>query len=473
MWRRASASTVAVAAVGKFNIIDTPKSTEGGWRRNISDDAKRVDGSRGLVNSGEKKGSVAAEVTPRQSNQVFITVFYPRLLAAYCLNPSSDDLPGDLSASNVTMYRSLLYSLSSYYPDVILIDLQRKPNVPVRRVSPHTGTSHICLSPTAVGNRLEIFSAAGEGRCGGGGEEVSSWLMALIISLSRDKIMNRAAATSSSPSKQYLFKLLGALVPYSTILPPPCIGYSTDVHSVVQLIQSPGLISPQQISKGDSPNCHLSLINVYDDSLRADLKPYYFDADSILSGFRCPLGVVVSMAVKACTDPDHLVRVPAVSFLGLLSPEQWKALSVTRSDSSHGNITHSCQGSDESHLIFEIHPPSTDADRFILEHSESTARAHVTSVISSLLQACGDSMGTVRVAGFKAFGDGTLNGALSLSPLFTPVLTSEEMDRGGNMRLPVGESGLGELSLDTMLTCLRKGCIDTKLAVSLFFYDFR
>ena len=76
-------------------------------------------------------------------------------------------------------------------------------------------------------------------------------------------------------------------------------------------------------------------------------------------------------------------------------------------------------------------------------------------------------MGTVRVAGFKAFGDGTLNGALSLSPLFTPILTSEEMDRGGDWRMPVGDSGLGELSLDNMLTCLRKGCIDTKLAVSL------
>lgn len=462
VWRRASATPATVEIPGK--TMDTIKSVEGGWRRNTLNGMRKPDDSRGPVNNVDKKGTSAVEVIIRMPKQIYLTVFLPRLVAAYCLNPSSGDV--GLNAAHLTIYRSLFYSLSSYYPDVVLIDLSRKQLVPTRRMSQHAGISpgFPCLIPE--GSQLEKYSFGGETV---GTEEETSWLVALILSLSREETVIRAAAPLN-PSKQFLYKVLGALVPHSFILPPPSITFMQSSPMKVIALQSPDQILSPYGPKSNSPTFSPSPSSSSSPSCGYSGSPTlnYIDADSILSGFKCPLGVVVSMAVRACSDPDHLVRVPAVSFLGLLSPEQWKALSVTCSVTSPIHVINSYV----SNLCPEKVPldhSSIDTHQLIPHHSGNTATAHVhvTSVIRSLLQACGDSMGTVRVAGFKAFGDGTLNGALSLSPLFTPILTSEEMDRGGDWRMPVGDSGLGELSLDNMLTCLRKGCIDTKLAVSL------
>ena len=112
----------------------------------------------------------------------------------------------------------------------------------------------------------------------------------------------------------------------------------------------------------------------------------------------------------------------------------------------------------------------------------------VSQVIECLLFACADSVGTVRVAGFKSFGDATLNGALSLSPLFLGGQTRGLGDGvegsfiygdgsvrkvGDTQRGPgVGTgSGVGSgvgagLCVGTVLKRLQQGCKDTKLAVS-------
>ena len=453
VWRRASATAATAETPGK--TIDTVKSVEGGWRRNTSNGVRKPE------DSVDKRGTLEAEVIIRMQKQIRLTVFLPRLIAAYCLNSSYGDV--GLNASHLTVYRSLLYSLSSYYPDVVLIDFSKKQLVPMRRMSLQAGISPVFPSLLPEGTQLEKYSFVGET---GGREDDTSWLVALILSLGREQTVNRAAATSLNPSKQFLYKILSALVPHSIILPHPFTTFMPSSPSKGIALQSLEQIPAHQSPKCDSPNftspSNSSPSCGYSSSQAVD----YMDADSFLSGFKCPLGFVVSMAVKACSDPDHLVRVPAVSFLGLLSPEQWKALSVTCSVTSSIHVTNSYVSSLCPEKVPSDHS-SIDTQQRLSYHGGNTAHVHVTSVISSLLQACGDSMGTVRVAGFKAFGDGTLNGALSLSPLFTPVLTSEEMNRGGDWRMPVGDSGHGELSLDNMLTCLRKGCIDTKLAVSL------
>jgi hypothetical protein len=114
-----------------------------------------------------------------------------------------------------------------------------------------------------------------------------------------------------------------------------------------------------------------------------------------------------------------------------------------------------------------------------LESSDSNPKHVLVSVldlIEHLLLSCKDTVGTVRIAGYKAIGDSILNGAMAL-PLRLEVRHSSHMSEGGKQASnmirrgetmsPVNEDDISDVNLVVLevLSSLQKGCKDSKLAV--------
>jgi hypothetical protein len=113
--------------------------------------------------------------------------------------------------------------------------------------------------------------------------------------------------------------------------------------------------------------------------------------------------------------------------------------------------------------------------------SDSNPKHVVVSALDMmehLLLLCKDTVGTVRIAGYKAIGDSILNGAMAL-PLRLETTYRSTMNEGGiqsndmirrvETTSPIYEDEIREVNsliLD-VLSSLQKGCKDSKLAVSV------
>lgn len=97
-------------------------------------------------------------------------------------------------------------------------------------------------------------------------------------------------------------------------------------------------------------------------------------------------------------------------------------------------------------------------------------------MMENLLLSCNDTVGTVRIAGYKAIGDSILNGAMALplqlensyrSIVNEGGIQSNDMIRRVEMTSPIYQDDIrkvNSLILD-VLSSLQKGCKDSKLAV--------
>ena len=479
-WRRASGS-------GGAQLTITPKKQEA----NPWDDVRDFKGQNTQTHISDTAALPSSTSIPVTST--VITVSYPRLLGAFCLDLSdvsgvgvgSGQTAGHVSPA-AAMYRNLLFFLSAVYPSSVL-------------------DSQNVKDAEYISAQRPISSPA----------KFPNWLSVVVVSFNRDNSVSTRAATNANSTKQFLFKLLSALIPHATLLPPPPslslplpLSSSASVSTIAAVVPththtytSPcpsqsitptsnpittSTITSTSTSISTSRLPALSIMvpnhtaNTYPLGLSGIIGPgplspgnNYFsphgsstphnefqnpDTSYILSGFELSLGNIVNTIVRACSDTDHQVRVQAVTVLGLLNPEQWRALS------------------------------SADSTLDVRTDTTTERTPCIIHMIDCLLRACVDSVGTVRVAGFKSFGDATLNGALSLSGLrvgvvgidaFTCDTTNTgngvgRMDTGrmGGKTLGVGVGvGVGiqskVLTIGIVLKHLQLGCKDTKLAVSL------
>jgi hypothetical protein len=97
-------------------------------------------------------------------------------------------------------------------------------------------------------------------------------------------------------------------------------------------------------------------------------------------------------------------------------------------------------------------------------------------MMEHLLLSCKDTVGTVRIAGYKAIGDSILNGAMAL-PLRLEATYRSNMNEGetqindmirrAETTSPINEDEIREVNslILEVLSSLQKGCKDSKLAV--------
>ena len=321
-----------------------------------------------------------------------MVVFYPRVLGAFCLDPSDRDLPpGSVAGGQIILYRNLLYSLSLAYPVSILNDHNATEGGGMYCNQLPYNTSY----PTPLTN--------------------PNWLVCLMQVFSRDTVNQSRLSTATNATKQFLYKLFGALIPHCTLLCPqevtasngsfpasfpsfplaptldsvpsfpsvpsflpttalaptlalghvppypptsplglglpltsaPSIGpigtgqglgQMPVHHSLLRIITSTSIHPTSSCSSTpiSSPTSSMYAAINHDtygrNKLCSPLKEHSSkcDASWILSGFSIPLKDLVLISIRASSDPDHQLRVQAITVLGLLNPAQWMALAYVQ-----------------------------------------------------------------------------------------------------------------------------------------------
>ena len=367
----------------------------GPWRRSsVPSNSSTVPGG---VRKGETtpwddlKGNITVKDgnIPVSRGGETMVVFYPRVLGAFCLDPSDRDLPpGSVAGGQIILYRNLLYSLSLAYPVSILNDHMTAEGGGMYGNQLPYNTSY----PTPLTN--------------------PNWLVCLMQVFSRDTVNQSRLSTATNATKQFLYKLFGALIPHCTLLCPqettasngsfpasfpsfplgPTLASVPSFPSVPSFLPTSALaptlalghvppyppalglglslpssapsVGPLGTAQGQMP-VHHSLLRIITSTsihptssctstpissptstayaaknhdtygrnkLCSPLKEHSSkcDASWILSGFSIPLKDLVQISIRASSDPDHQLRVQAITVLGLLNPAQWMALAYVQ-----------------------------------------------------------------------------------------------------------------------------------------------
>lgn len=169
------------------------------WRRSSVPNNAHVTGSakKGEITPWDDvKGNTVKDGQVLTRGGEVMVVFYPRILGAYCLDPSDRDLPpGSVAGSQILLYRNLLYSLSLAYPITILND----------RSTTEGGVNSAHL-PYASSYPAPLINP--------------NWLVCLMQVFSRDTVNPSRLPLATNATKQFLYKLFGALIPHCTLLCP-------------------------------------------------------------------------------------------------------------------------------------------------------------------------------------------------------------------------------------------------------------